>query len=334
MKRIVVLGANGFVGTHVALALHEKPCDLILACRNPEKLHKDIKNEKCLSGDLRDGTYLTKLFTGADVLINVFAWTSMFGMAKESNELFLQPSLKVIDAAKSAGVKRFINLSTISAADKSVANDANSSGMFRTIWPHLNNVVTIEEYLRKNADVSFHVINLRCGIFVGEHYGLGLLPALLPRLKTHLVPLVQGGKTQMPLISGKDVAQAFVKAAFTEKQLNPYEGFNILGPVVPQAKEVFQYIHDEFGYPYPHFSVPFWVAYPFAHLMELLDPVIPFEPLVTRSIIHLLENTNTDNEKASSLLGYEPHVMWQDAIRQQIAEIYTSSSKASLHKEI
>jgi nucleoside-diphosphate-sugar epimerase len=126
-----------------------------------------------------------------------------------------------------------------------------------------------------------------------------------------------------------------VKSAFTEKPLKPYEGFNILGPVVPQARDVFRFINEEYGYPYPHFSVPFWFAYPFARLMEILDPFFSFDPLVTRSIVHLLENTNTDNEKAQLLLGYEPQVAWQEAVRKQIEEIHAFPEKNTrLHKAI
>jgi hypothetical protein len=32
------------------------------------------------------------------------------------------------------------------------------------------------------------VVIVHAGIFTGQNYGLGLLPILLPRLKTHLVP--------------------------------------------------------------------------------------------------------------------------------------------------
>ena len=218
-------------------------------------------------------------------------------------------------------MKKYINLSSTSTADAKEAVDSNSKGKFRSLWPHLNNVVKIENYLRANTDEDFNVINLRCGLFTGKHYALGLLPILLPRLKTHLVPLVQGGNTQMPLTDGSDIAQAFVKATLSAKKFNSYEAFNILGKEVPKVKEVLSYLHEKHGYPYPHFSVPFFIAYPFAHLMEILDSVMPFEPLIVRSIVHLLEDTNTNNKKAKLLLGYEPKKEWRASVDEQIKEI-------------
>ncbi|HZF69778.1 NAD(P)-dependent oxidoreductase, partial [Sulfuricurvum sp.] len=250
MKRIVVLGATGFVGTHVALRLKNEECELILGCRNTAHLHSALKNEMIMQGDIRDQSYLKVLFRNADVVINAFSWTSLYAHESESHELYYLPTIALINAAIASNVKRFVNLSTTSAANGDIANDANTMGIKRGFWPHLDNVVAIEEYLRKRANSRFEVINLRCGLFVGEHYGLGLLPILLPRLKTHLVPLIEGGRSEMPLIGGEDIAQAFVKASFAPSMPHPYEGINVLGAEVPSVKEVLEFIHHEFGYPY------------------------------------------------------------------------------------
>ena len=335
MKTILVLGANGFVGIHVCLALQKvKNIKIILACRDSSKLLTAFSGEEIREGDLRDEFYLSTLFKGIDILINVASWSSLFGDEDASKELFLEPTLNVIKYAKMQGVKRYINLSTLSAASSNEAFDANSKGKIRSLWPHLNNVIRIEDSLRSEASENFYVVNLRCGLFIGKHYSLGLLPILLPRLKTHLVPFVKGGNTQMPLISGEDIAQAFVKAALNEKELDFYEGFNILGTSVPKTKEVLSYISKQFNYPYPHFSVPFFIAYPFAYLMECLDSIMPFEPLVTRSIIHLLEDTNTNNDKAKKLLGYEPQIEWEKALNEQIEEIHRVQKRPmKMHKE-
>ena len=124
----------------------------------------------------------------------------------------------------------------------------------------------------------------------------------------------------MPIVGGDDIGEAFALAA-TAGELSGYQGFNIVGPTVPTVREVVTFLHEEFRIPTPHFGVPFSLAYLFARTMELIDPVIPWEPLVTRSIIHLLEDTGATNERALSMLGYEPRVRWKDAIRVQMDEM-------------
>ncbi len=170
------------------------------------------------------------------------------------------------------------------------------------------------------------MVNLRFGIFAGRHYGLGLLPILVPRLRTHLVPWVAGGRTSLPITAGEDIGQAVALAA-TAPGLTGYEGFNIVGPEVPTARQVIRFLHDEYGLPLPHFSVSFPVAHAFARLMETLDPLVPWQPLVTRSIVHLLEETSVDNRRAEQRLGYRPRVDWRAAVRAQMAEMALRQKK-------
>ena len=316
---IVVTGATGFVGSHVLeelIQIGHKDLHIIAACRDRRNLISAFDGE-VREGDLRDPDYLDRVLAGADIVVHCAAWTSLWGKAKESEELFLKPSLNLIDKALEWKAKRFIFISTTSAASPKYSEVANNPGIPRRYWPHLCNVIRIENAMRENQHRGMAMISLRLGLFAGERYGLGLLPILLPRLRTRMVPWVAGGKTGMPIISGKDIGQAVVRAAVAPG-LPSYEAFNIVGPEVPSVREVVEYICDTFGYPKPWFSVPFPVAYSFAWLMESIDKLVPWEPLVTRSIIHLLEETQANNDKAREYLGYSPEIHWKQAIHSQI----------------
>jgi len=177
------------------------------------------------------------------------------------------------------------------------------------LWPHLRNVARLENYIRDHANQKCEMLNLRVGLFAGQRYRLGLLPLLVPRLKTHLVPWVANGSTSLPIIAGSDIGNAFSQAAASPQQIS-YRSYNIVGPDVPTAREVISYLNEEYGIPKPHFNVPFSIAYLFARTMKLIDPIVPWEPLVTRSIIHLLEETSATNERAHIDLGFTAKVHW------------------------
>ena len=325
---ILVTGATGFVGSHVLeelLQIGHKDLHIIAACRDRRNLLPGFNGE-VREGDLRDPEYLDHVLVGADILIHCAAWTSLWGKRKESEELFLTPSLELIDKALEWRVKRFVFISTTSASSPEYSADANNPGIPRRYWPHLNNVIKIENAMRENSYHGMSMVNLRLGLFAGERYALGLLPILLPRLQTRLVPWVARGKTGLPIISGKDIGQAVVRAAVAPG-LASYESFNIVGPEVPSARELIDYIGDNFGYPKPLFSVPFPVAYTFAWLMEILDRLVPWEPLVTRSIIHLLEDTHASNDKAREMLGYSPEIHWKEAVHSQIEAMQRNEFK-------
>lgn len=319
---VLVTGATGFVGSHVLEELNQighKDLRIIAACRDRRKLISEFEGE-VREGDLRDPDYLDRVLVGADVVCHCAAWTSVWGKKKESRELHLEPSLNLINKALEWHVKRFINISTTSAASPTQSSHADNPGIKRRYWPHLNNVIAIENMMRENAYRGTTMVNLRIGLFAGKRFSLGILPLLLPRLKTHLVPWVAGGSTELPIIDGRDIGQAVARAALVPSLPN-YAGFNIVGPEIPKAREVLTYISEKFNYPKPFFSVPFFAAYGFGWLMERIDPVVPWEPLITRSIIHLLENTGASNDHAREVLGFTPEIHWKEAIHNQIEDM-------------
>lgn len=320
MKTILVTGANGFIGSHTLhwLAQQSDIC-LIAACRDKSKIPGGFGGE-IREGDLRDDAYLEHLMDDVDVVVHAAAWSSLFGHRQESDELFYQPTHQLIEQYLRSDATRFVNISSTSAAAPEHSADAMSEGIPRPFWPHLCNVIRIENELRQAVSAEKSVVNLRLGIFVGEHYGLGILPILLPRLKTHLVPWVQGGNTHLPLADGRDYGQAMGLAALKDG-LKGFHSFNVAGKEIPTVRKVILFLHEEFGYPKPHFSVPFSIAYKFSWLMEKLDPILPWEPLIVRSIVHLLEETSADNNRATAVLGYLPQHDWRQTIRSQIAEM-------------
>jgi nucleoside-diphosphate-sugar epimerase len=320
MDTILVIGATGFVGSHVLHYLQGlQNIKLIAACRDRQRLRIPFHGE-VREGDLRDDHYLSSLLDGVDVVINAMAWTSLWGHRQQSEQLFLQPALKLIDRFIASDAHRFINVSTTSAASPQHSADPMSQGIPRRYWPHLCNVIHIENRLRALAGQGKTLVNMRLGIFAGEHYALGVLPILLPRLRTHLVPWVAGGRSGLPIIDGRDIGQALGLAA-TAEGLADYVAFNVVGKSIPSVRQVIEYLHRRHGYPKPHFGVPFFAAYGFAWMMEKLDTIVPWEPLIVRSIVHLLEDTHASNDQATDILGYQPHYDWQQTIDIQVAEM-------------
>ncbi len=194
---------------------------------------------------------------------------------------------------------------------------ASSPGMPRSYWPHLNTIIEIENAMRDNAHRGMAMVNLRCGLFTGQRYGLGLLPILLPRLRTRLLPWVRSGKTALPVIDGKDAGQAVVRAALAPLS-SPYTTLNIVGPEVPTAREVIKYIAEQYHYPKPLFSLPMPLAHSYAWLIEHVYRLLPWEPPITRSIVHLFEDTGANNTEAQELIGYIPEIHWRESISRQI----------------
>ena len=335
MKNIIITGANGFTGSHILEEFRANPNDeniTIAACRDRAKLPNWYEGEM-LIGDLSNHTYIENLTKKADVICHTAAWTEMNGTVENSEKYFYNPTINLINTALKNKVERFVFLSAITS-NPIEQNKIHSNRKLENIWPHYESIIKIETHLKKISGKGMEIFVLRVGYFTGKNYALGLLPILLPRLKTHLVPWIKNGKSTLPLIDGKDIGQAFRLSSITQLKV----GFNcidIVGKDIPTVKEVFNYLHNKYKYPLPHFSVSYGFAYGFARFMRFIHKIIPGDPLIVPAVVLLLEETNATNKKAERILNYMPKVHWKESIDIQISEMnIKQNSKMKMNKEI
>lgn len=321
MKNIIITGANGFTGSHILENLQdlsENEYSVIASCRTKSKLPK-FYNGKTLIGDLLHEKYITELTKKADTICHTASWAEMNGNIKNSTKYFYNPTIKLIDLAFENGVKRFVFLSAITS-NPIVQGKLHSNRELKDIWAHYDSVLKIEKYLDSKKNQGMEIVILRVGYFTGKNYSLGLLPILLPRLKTHLVPWIEKGSTTLPLINGKDIGLAF-KLSITTKLKENFNIIDIVGKEIPTVREVFNYLNKKYKYPLPHFSVSFKFAYGFARFMQFIHRVLPNDPLIVPAIVLLLEETNANNKIAKQILNYKPTIHWKESIDIQIAEM-------------
>ncbi len=333
-KKIVITGATGFTGSHILEVLNKNSIvelQTIAACRTKSKLPDWYKGET-LIGDLLNHSYIEKITQKADIICHTASWAEMNGTIENSINNFYVPTINLINAALKNGVKRFVFLSAISS-NPIEKNLLHSKRKLETIWPHYASIIKIEKYLKKVGQQKLEVVILRVGFFTGKNYSLGLLPILLPRLKTYLVPWIKKGNTTLPLINGKDIGLAFKLASLAVFSEN-YNLINIVGKEVPTVREVFNYLHNKYKYPLPLFSVSFKFAYTFAFFMQFLHKIVPGDPLIVPAIVLLLEETNANNKKAERILNYKPKIHWKESIDIQLAEMKASQkSNMKMNKE-
>ncbi len=322
--RVLVTGATGFLGGNVLKALMAHPAvEPVAACRRPEKLPRDFTGE-VRSGDLRDAGYRREVVEGVDVVCHVGTWASMWNNTRLEREWFFEPARDLVDLAIERGVKRFIMTSTIAIAavgENDGPLDDFSPTEHTGFWPHVDRLVDLDRYMRANSGRGMQMVTMRLGHFVGAGNRLGMLPALVPRLRTCLVPWLAGGRKRLALVADSDLADAYVRATVAEN-LADYESFNICGAEFPTLREVIEFVAAETGFPKPFYSVPYPAGYAFGWLMEALKPVMPgSSPFLTRSIVRLCENWFCPSDYARQKLGYTPKKDWRTAAREQLADL-------------
>lgn len=296
---------------------------VIAACRSRERLTPGLADEVRV-GNLCDPGYRREVVQGVDAVCHTGTWGAFWGHEALERTRFFEPACALVDCAIEAGVERFIQNSAVVVArvkrdGQALREDARPCRTGR--WPHLDRLADLEEYMQQRSHLGTRMIVLRLGHFVGRGNHLGMLAALVPRLKTHLVPWLSRGRSRLPLVADSDLGCAFALAA-TAKDLGEFETFNICGPSFPTAREVIELIAEQSGAPRPKLSVPFELGYAFGWLMERLHPLLPARaPFLTRSIVHVCEDWYCSTERAERVLGYRPQKDWRTATLEALAEL-------------
>lgn len=322
--RVLVTGATGFLGTSALRALLARPeIEVVAACRNRAKLLSGFSGEVRV-GDLVDPDYRRSLCEGIDVVFHAGSWASLWAHRDEETARFYEPTCDLIEQAIRSGVGRFLQTSTMAIAAPSrdgTPVDDLAEPRPTGFWPHLDRLIDVDRFMRANAKRGTQMVCLRFGHFIGAGNTLGLVPALVPRLRTYLVPWLSGGRARLALVADEDLGESVALAALAER-LADYESFNICGADFPSTREIIEAITAETGFPRPIYGVPHAAGYAFAWLMETLHPILPgHSPFLTRSIVHLAEDWPCTTEAAERKLGYVPKKGWRTALREALADL-------------
>lgn len=279
-------------------------------------------------GDLRDADYLDRVLTGIDIVCHAAGWSSFEKSGDTCNKEYLEPSLDLINRAIEWRVKRFVNLSSLFVAKPAQRNNTSAIGKPRAYWPMMNCLIAIEDYLRTYSECRTQFINLRPGLYSGKRLNMGLLPLLLARSGKSTLPYINSELGHLPIIDGKDIGQAFARAALAPIEAS-YSCLNICGPEVPSHAEAMHFIKQHITHsplnlklPSPLDQLALWFTGQFKQFEQ--------QPMLTGAMLDMLKSPLISNIQAQKVMGYDPVVSWKASLLDTL-EIYKNQR---LNKDI
>jgi len=114
MTRTVVTGGAGFLGSHVADALSALDHEVVIFDRRESPYRKP--NQEEVLGDLQDFGLLTRTFQAAEYVYHLAALADLNAarsLPRESASTNVVGTVNALEAARLAGVKRFVFASTV-----------------------------------------------------------------------------------------------------------------------------------------------------------------------------------------------------------------------------
>ncbi len=268
MKKILVTGATGFLGSRVVSELITQGHDPKLVIRDQSKLAPELKQLETVVGDLRDKDMAQKALEGCDRIIHVAGLVST--SAKDERLLYemnYQISLNLFQAALDKKIKKFIYTSTSSClgAYKGPDRKEHVAGKALNIAYIDSKQKALDEALNF-CDQGLPLVILCPTLILGEgDVYLNSSELVYSFLKRQIPGYIDGGVN--PIYVG-DAALAHVNAL---KYGKDGEIYVIAGEMNVPLRELFLNLEKLSGVQAPKIKIPYRLAMFLAQTSELLS---------------------------------------------------------------
>ncbi len=275
---IVITGASGYVGSHIARQLIEagEPVRAFVRSLNSTKKEGrlDSLGVEMLEGDVTRPETLDPILQGATAVIHTVAIAIEKG-GKNYETINYQGTVNVVDAARRAGVRRFINISQLGADSKLPYRFLASKGK-------------AQEYVAQ-SDLDWTAF--RPSVIWGPEDEFANTFAKLVPFSPIIYPIIGDENAKFQPVWVEDVATAVVKSLWDKETFG--KEYELGGPEVLTLEEIERRALQAIG------AKRIMVRFPMPLLrliVSLMEKALP-NPPVTRSLLELLavKNVTTDN---------------------------------------
>ena len=290
---IAVTGATGFVGRHITAVLARRGHAIRALVRDPLRARTLASlGVELVPGDLADADALTTLMHRANAVVHLVGIIVEIGPAT-FHAVHVEGTRRVVEAARRAGLERFVHMSAVGARD-----EPRATSYHRTKWH-------AEELVR--ASGLSHAV-FRPSIINGPESAPIRTLARLHRWSP-VVPVFGDGHFPTQPVWVEDVALAFASAV---EQPGLGGAFELGGPQVLTYEEFLLAIGRAAGHPRPLVHVPLALARAAAGAFDLLGAAAP---LTSDQLQMLVEGSATPGNAIESVFGIQPAPFEQTLIR-------------------
>jgi uncharacterized protein YbjT (DUF2867 family) len=279
---ILVTGGTGFVGPRVVHALRSRDLPVRALARKPEHESKLRSwNVELVQGDMTDPESLKRAVNGVDTVVHLVAIRQ--GTTEQFRRIMIEGTQGLLDAAKAAGVKRFVLMSALGTTEDT-----------KDVVPYYG-AKWAEEQDVKASGIPYVIF--RPSFIFAE--GGGILKTFAKLAKIGPVTAVTGKGTQLiQPIWIDDLAQFFAEAGTRDDVLN--QTWELGGPDRVDWNEFWARLRRTLGIKRrPTVHMPMWFMRANAVVTERLPGNIP----LTRDLLKMLEagdNVTADNSAAET----------------------------------
>lgn len=317
--KVLITGAGGFIGSHLVDSQLEqghdvRAVDLHLDLLQHQSAHPHLE---AIRGDITDEGLLQKLVDGVEIVYHLASAHLDVSLSDEHYQrVNVDATVNLLDAAKQAGVRRFVQCSSVG-----VIGDVDNPPAGETTECHPTNIYERTKLEGERAALDFA---RRSGFPVVVMRPAWVYGPRCPRTARLMRTISKGrffffgdGQNMRHPVYVSDAVRGIELCANVEN-ING-EVFIIAGETAVRVSDLVDVISQELGVRSPKFHLPIALGLLGGYSLEMAFKFLGKQPPFSRRSVDFFRKHNAyDINKAKRRLGYQPQVDLQTGIQETI----------------
>ena len=318
--RVMVTGATGFLGGHVAEQLAQAGHHVRALVRTSSDV-ASLRSwgVELVEGDLGNKRSVQAACDGVDAVIHCAAKVGDWGPVEEYRKVNVEDFRLLLDACLEKKVGRLVVVSSLGVyeAKDHFGTDETAPLPAKHIDGYTQTKVEAENLaMQYYREKGLPLIIIRPGFIYGPR-DRNVMPRILKNLKARLVTYFGSRNKQLNNVYVGNVVESIELALRDEAPLG--EAFNITDAKTVSKKVFFERIADLSQLPRPFATWPMWFARFMCGTFETAGKLFGFTPVLSMARLKFMGlNLDYSIEKAQKTLGYRGKTSFDDGMRQTI----------------
>lgn len=294
--RVLLTGATGFIGRHIAARLLTDGHAVTAVVRDPAVMRRRFPNAQAIGADI---ARLTRpedwqpLLSGIDAVVNC-AGILQATRATSAEAIHTEAPIALFDAAQQAGIRRVVQISAVSA-DREVGTD------------YARTKAAADDHLRASA-LDWFVIRPSLVHGQGSYGGTSFLRGLagLPMV----IPLIGDGAQVFQPIHADDVARAVTVCL--DPATPPRQTLDAVGPETLTTRQMIARTRAWLDLPEARFIA---IPMPLIRVAARIGDRIGGGPVTTTALRQMEYGNVSDPKRFAEAIGFTPRSLDQSLIQ-------------------